>query len=136
MKNVLKDFYIYNLNFLALAAAASATDSFNIQADAAFRLEKLTFFADIAAATQTDATRVIPSVTLLLTDTGSGRQMMSGAVPISSFFGTGQFPFIMQQPKIFAPRATVSVTVANFDTAATYNIKLSFIGTKLFNINQ
>lgn len=132
-QTILKDFYIYQLNFSALAAAASATDSFNIQADSAFRWEKATFFADIAAATQTDSSRVIPSTTIIITDTGSGRQLMDAAVPITSLFGSGQIPFILQNPKIFAARSTVTVTLANFDAAAAYNLRLSFIGTKLFN---
>lgn len=128
----LQDFFIYQLAFSGLAAANSATDSFTIQADSDFRWEKATYFADIAAAGQTDSSRVVPLVTVLVTDTGSGRQLMDGAVPIPVLFGTGQIPFILHHPKVFGARATVSVTLTNFDAAQTYNIRLAFIGTKIF----
>lgn len=133
-QKILKDFYTYALSFSSLAAAASATDAFNIQADSDFAVLKMTYFADIAAAAQTRANLVIPLVTVIILDTGSGRQLMDSGVPVSSVFGTGEEPYILPKPKIFAARSTVQCTVTNFDAATTYNLRLVFTGVKLFTI--
>ena len=117
---------------MALAAAASATGSVTIQADSDFMLQKLTYFADIAAAAQTDSTRVIPLITVQITDSGSGRNIFETAIPVPSIYGTGELPFILPTPKLFSARSTINVTVANFDAASAYNLRLSFIGYKVF----
>ena len=130
----IKEFFTYQEDFSAVASGASATGNINIQADSDFVLQKLTYYADIAAAAQTANTRVIPNATIVITDTGSGRQLMESAVPIASLFGTGQLPFILPTPRLFQARSTISLIVANFDAAVTYNIRLSFSGYKLYQL--
>ena len=127
-----RDFFVYEIDFAALAPAASSTSSFSIQADSDFLWTSGTFFADIAAAAQTDSTRVIPLISLLITDTGSGRQLMNTAVPIVSLFGNGQLPFVLPRQRLFRPNSNVTITANNFDAAITYNLRLSFIGEKGF----
>lgn len=129
---VVKDFFAYEVDFSALASGVTATGSVNIQADSGFLVQKMAVFADIAAAIQTDSSRVIPLCTCQLTDTGSGRNLFSTEVPIPSVFGQGNLPFILPQPKLFSPKSTLSVTITNFSAATTYNIRLSFIGQKVF----
>lgn len=127
-----EDFFIYTLTFSALANGASAVQNLSIQADSDFVLQKLSFQADIAAATQTDSSRVVPLVSAVITDSGSGRQFSNSAVSIPTLFGTGEFPFILPQPKRFAARSTINVNLSNYSNATTYNIYLSFIGKKVF----
>jgi len=129
---VARDFYVYGTVHSAVNPSTSNTQSILISADSDFQLEKLTFFADIAAAEQQQATLEIPLCTVMITDTGSGRQLMSVAIPVTSLFGTGEIPFVLKQPKIFVARSTVSIAVTNFSAANTYNVRLSFIGSKLF----
>lgn len=131
---IVKAFYAYSVNFAALAAGANTTLSFNIEADSDFQLEELTYFSDIATAIQTDSSRVIPLLKLLITDTGSGRQFMDADQPINNIAGTGDRPFILPQPKIFPARSTVQVKATNFSAATTYNTVISFIGTKLYKV--
>lgn len=133
-KRILKDPYMYTSDFASIAAGASATNTINIEADANFRWEKSTYMAANAAALTnlTVNTRIWPLVTILITDTGSGRQLMDSAIPIPSMFGSGEIPFILQQPKIFSARSTITLTLTNFDTALAMQIRLAFIGTKLF----
>ena len=126
------DFYIYEEDFASIANGASSTGTINIQADSDFVLQKMTYFADISAAVQTNSSRVIPLATILVTDSGSGRNLMESAVPISSIMGTGNVPFILPKPKLFKARTTISITVANFSASTTYAIRLSFIGYKVF----
>jgi len=130
----IKEFFVYQEDFSALASGASATGNINIQADSDFLLQKLTYAADIAAAAFTDSTRPIPECTIIITDTGSGRQLSESAVPIPAFFGTGELPFILPTPRLFLARSTISLVVTNFDAAVTYNLRLSFIGYKLYQL--
>jgi hypothetical protein len=132
----LKDFYIYEVDFPIIAAGATLNGNFQVQADSNFRWEKAVYQCFNAAAITniTIATRIFPAATILITDTGSGRQMMSGAVPIPNLFGIAENPYILQQPKTFSARSTVNVTLTNFDTALGYQLRLSFIGTKLFQV--
>lgn len=126
-----QDFYVYTIN-QTVTAGGTGNGSFLVDADSDFKLQKLTYFADIAVAAQTQSTRVIPLVSVLITVTSSGRAMSSAAVPIPSIFGTGEIPFILPTPKLFPAKATISVAFSNFDTANAYNLKLAFIGAKVF----
>jgi hypothetical protein len=129
---ILKDFFIYHIDFPSIASGASATDNIQIQADADFETQKLTYFSDIAGAVQTLSTQVVPLVTVLITDAGSGRQLMNVPVSIPELFGDGRIPFILPTPRIFAARSNITFTLANFSAATTYRVRLSLIGTKLF----
>lgn len=128
----MKDFFIYGVNFLNIAPAAVALATINIQADSRFELHKLTFASDLAAGVQTSSSITIPQCTLLVTDTGSGRQLMNQAVDMTTFMGNGQNPFIMSVPKIFLPNTTIQFVLTNYSAAQTYNIRLSLIGAKLY----
>lgn len=129
---VSKEFNCYQVDFASLTAGDSGSTSVNIQAEADFLLEKLTYFADIAAGAQTDSARIVPLVTVLITDSGTKRQIMSSAVPVPALFGTGEIPFILPQPKKFAARSSILIQVSNFSAATTYNLRLSFIGTDIY----
>ena len=131
-KSILKDHFTYTANFLAIAAAGVVSVNVPIQADADFMIQAQAQFSDIAAAIQTDSSRVIPVATVLITDSGSGRQFMDSDVPVASIFGTGALPFVLPQPKIVSARSNLTVKVTNLTAGTTYNIRLAFIGVKLF----
>jgi hypothetical protein len=128
----MRDFFVYDVTFASLANGTSATQNVTIQADANFHIQKLTYMADIAAAIQTDSSRVLPLVKVLITDTASGRQLMDTAVPIPALFGTGPLPFILPRPRVIASRSTLTVTATNYSAGTTYNFQLSFIGEKVY----
>lgn len=131
-RNFRQDYFVYESEALALAAGASANDTINIEADSDFVLQKLAYFADIAAAAQTASSRVIPLVTVQITDTGSGRQLMQNPIPVPSIFGTGELPHILPNPRLFMANSTIQVAYTNFDAASTYNLRLAFIGYKSY----
>lgn len=132
----IRDIYTYELDFPALAAAATASSQFTVQADSNFLWQEAAYFADIAAAVETDSSRVVPLITMTIQDSGSGRQLMNAAVPIPSIMGYGSLPFLLPTPRFFRAQTTVSVNVTNFSAATTYNLRLSFIGTKFFKFAQ
>ena len=131
-----KDFYGYQSNVASIAPAANATDTINIQANSDFILQKLVFFADIAAAAQTASTQVLPLVTVQITDTGSGRQIFSDPMPIPMIFGTGQLPFILPNPRRFAANSTIQISYTNYDAASTYQLFLGLIGVKIYRAGR
>lgn len=126
------DFYVYQVNLTSIAGAANATSSLNIRAHADFVIHKMTMFADIAAAVQTDSGRVLPSVTLQITDTGAGRQFFSDVVPLPALFGSGTLPFILPGPRRVAANSTLLFTWNNISAATTYRIYLSLIGVEVY----
>lgn len=129
-----QDFFTYSATVLGLAAQATDQASFVIQADSDFKLEKMEFFASIAGAAQDDSTRVIPLVTAYIQETSSGRYLSDYPIPITSLFGDGRLPFILPNPRIFSSRSTVTITLANFSAATTYDIRLAFTGQKVYTI--
>lgn len=133
MKEI-KDFFIYGLDFLAIAAGITQTSTLLIQADSDFELMKLTFASDLAAGVQTDSTRTIPQCSLIITDTGSGRQLMNSAIDLTSLFGDAKEPFIMPVPKRFRANTAITVALKNYSAAQSYNVHLSFVGAKVFKV--
>lgn len=133
---VYKDFFAYQENFSSIAAGASQTGNVNVQADSDFLLQKLTFFADIGGGVQTANSKVLPLVNIQITDTGSGRQVFEQAIPIASIFGSGDLPFILPTPKLFAARSTITILISNFSAGTTYNIYATLIGQKIFRTGQ
>jgi len=127
-----RDFYIYEAESLALVAGGTSNDVINIEADSDFILQKMTYEADIAAAAYTFTTNPIPLVTIQITDTGSGRQLMQEPIPINSFMGDGKLPFYLPNPRKFLRNSTIQIAFVNFDAAVTYNLRLAFIGYKIY----
>lgn len=132
---VARDFYTYEEDFLIadLTAGATLNGSIEIQADSDFIWQKANFKASLnLGVSQTDSSRILPDVTVQLVDTGSGRNLLELAAPISSLFGTGELPFVLPIPRLFFARSTILVQVSNFNTADAYDLRLSFIGYKAY----
>jgi hypothetical protein len=127
-----RDFFVYATPSIAIAALAPASISIQVQADSDFELQKLTFFADIALAAQTESTRVLPLVSMQITDTGSGRAIFSQPLAIPSVCGDGRIPFILTTPKLFVANASIQIDFVNFSAATAYNLRVDLIGAKLF----
>ena len=128
-----EDFFVYQFpTFSSITPGGNQTQSVIIQADSDFLIEKLTYQCDIAGAAQTDSNRVVPNATILITDTGSGRQLSNIAVPITALFGSGQEPFILPRPKRIAARSTIQAVVVSFEAVVVLTVRLSLIGKKIF----
>lgn len=130
--NPVKDFFSYELVYAALANGETATQNIQIEVQSDFMWQKAAVYADIAGAAQTQSSQVMPLCTVLIQDSGSNRQFQNVASPLTNLFGFGYSPFILPLPRVFGARSNIAVTLANISNAMTYNIRLSFIGTKLF----
>jgi hypothetical protein len=135
-----RDLYIYEAQALALAASATTTDTIQIEADSSFILQKLTYHAPAPAATAlaanalglVESQKIIPNVAIVITDTGSGRQLMPSPIPIPSLFGDGKLPFILPNPRLFMRNSTISIQFTNLDATNAYSVRLAFIGYKVY----
>lgn len=128
-----KDHFIYSAVAASIASGASSTSIIQIQADSDFVAVKLSYFADIAGATQTDSTRVVPLISVAIQDTGSGRNLQNVSIPVDAMAGRGELPLVLPIPRRFKGSANINVTFTNYSAATTYvNVSLNFIGYKEF----
>lgn len=130
-----RDWYSYQIEFASIAPTIVSNGTINIEADSNFYLTQLSYMVDLAAAALTEATRIIPLVTVLITDSGSGRQLMNAAVPITTIFGEGDRPARLVHPRLFQRTTSIAVQVTNYSAATTYtNLHLVFIGFKVYGV--
>lgn len=128
--------YTYNAVFNALPAAGTAQQTVQIDAAAPFLIISSTFHADLAGAAQTSSTYQWPNVTVLLTDTGSNRQLMDQGVPLTSIFGNGMFPYLWPESKLMAANSGLQVQVTSQEAANTPNLRLAFHGYKIYSLGK
>lgn len=134
-KLIAQQFFIYTTGRPAAGLAAlvgTQTFNINILADSDFLVEKLTYNCDVAAAAQTDSTRIIPNVKVMLTNTSNGNNIMNVNADVSALFGTGQLPFILPVPYLLPATSTLQGVLSGFEAAAVDFVTLNFIGRKLF----
>jgi hypothetical protein len=130
-----RDYFVYAVTSASLASGATANLNLQISADSDFWWTGLTCFTASANASQTYSTRLLPLMTLQITDTGSGRQLFNVAVPVPTVCGDGAHINRLIHPRFFARSTTIQVQLVNFDAAVTYvNTYLSFIGFKIFGL--
>lgn len=130
-----KDTYTYVFSLASIAPATVGQESsITIENDSYFLAEKMSFFCtNDAVDTQTQETRILPNLTIQLESTSSGRRQMSQPTPLAAIAGSGEFPLIWPQPKLYVPKTTVQLAFSNFSTTDTYrNIFVNMIGTKIY----
>jgi hypothetical protein len=137
------EFYVYNASFGNIASAASSQQQLQVQADSDFEVRKMTFIAEPHGGTAPFLDNYVPELGLMITDGGSGRQLFSSAVPISSVAGSGRLPFIWPVTYIFEAKATIILVVNNFSVAGSGggalqwdNVYLSLIGNKIWKYGR
>lgn len=127
-----RDFYSYTQR-ASLAGVVGTTTSlvYQIEADSYFYMNAISYQADLALALVTDSTNVIPLVTAVMFDSGSGRQLMANPTPLNCIAGYNGSPFRLPKPRRFASTAQITVTLVNYSANA-YNISLTLSGFKVY----
>ncbi len=125
-------FFVYTLSVASLAAAADATDTVTMDTGADFDLVRIGYFADIAAAVQTDSSRVLPLVKLQLDDSDSSRKVFSEQTPIPALFGAGATVYDLPLRQRLRRASTLTGTFTNYSASTTYNLYVALIGYKIF----
>ena len=132
-KQIVQEYFNYSVEFLALVHATTVTNNITIQADADFIIAKTMMDARTAAASTNQPT---PYGTVLLIDTGSGRQLMDIPCALTVYFGNAQNPYILPQAKRIAAASTLQVQVTNKESATDYDLRLTFSGFKQYFYEQ
>ena len=127
------DWRVYHALVSSIASGASASTSFNIRAHADFEIHKISYMTDIAGAVQTESSRVLPLVTVQITDTGAGKEFFDDPVPIPAICGTGPWPHYLPGPRRVAAKSTLQFTFYNYSAATTYaNLYLLLDGVEVY----
>ncbi len=113
--------------FGVLASGGNSVQQITIQADSDFECRRLVYAGTMSSD---------PLVTLMLTDTGSGRNLFSSPAPLGSVCtpdSSSQIvPADMVWPKIFARNATVVATLNNASAEPTTDAVLVMLGRKIY----
>ena len=130
---IAEDFYVYNIQFEDLLVGGTQIGFIQIEADSDFLIQKLAYFSSADGSPQTVQTAEIPLATILIVDTGSGRQIMNNPVPLSALFVAARLPYILPTPKLFTKNTRINVTLSNFSAGTAYDdIWINFEGKKIF----
>jgi hypothetical protein len=121
------DLTFYQTLVTALAPATSAPSQINIDAGTDFYWVATTYQADIAGAAQEESTIVQPLVTVVITDTGSQRQLMNAAVPITAIAGPGERPYRLILPRLFRANSIIQFNWTSYVAVGTTYANLYMI---------
>jgi hypothetical protein len=132
---VMREFFQYQVPAFSNLAAAGGTLTQNllIQADSDFEWSEGTYEFDLASAAIALSTQQVPNMTILMVDSGSGRQLSNAAVPVINLFGPLVMPHRLPITKVFKANSNIAITAVNFDAAvATGNLRLTLTGWKIY----
>ena len=128
-----KNFFTYQVVITALAPSASSTSSFTIDGDSDFFWSKMTAWAMVDDDGTDSGSIEVPAVTVLITNTTSGRNYSNAPVPLYSIAGNAGLPFILPIETFYAAKSTISIQFQNVSDNKTYSdVYLSFHGIKAF----
>lgn len=121
-------------NIAALNAAAATTNTIQFDLDSRFIWLRTTIWADLAGAAITSGALIVPLITLQITDTGSGQQLMNAPIPVGMISGfSGQLPYVEPSPQEIAPNTTYQFSWINFAAATNYaNVRFQLHGYKVY----
>ncbi len=114
------DLTYYQTLVASLAPTVSSPSQINIDAGTDFYWVATTYQTDLAAAAQLESTVVIPLITVVITDTGSQRQLMNAAVPMTCIAGPGERPYRNILPRLFRANSIITFNWTNYSAASTY----------------
>ncbi len=119
--------FVYAADFLPLTGNTTDSRNVDIDGDAPFVWCAATFSAFSTAGAPLTA----PNILLRIRPETIQRELMSAPVHLISAFGTGERPHQLYVPLELAPKSVLTVE-ADSETATDINLRLSFIGVKLF----
>lgn len=125
------DTFNFNVDFLSIAAVGgSGTETFVVPQNSGYLIVGAAATVSNPAAEET--TRPTSSLTIEMTDSGSGRELQNRAAGFGNVVGTGQRPAIWPSPKWLDGSSEFSTTVVNNDTANAIRVRLTYLGFKVF----
>jgi hypothetical protein len=126
------DWFTYLFNIGTIITTGTGSQSITIMQDSAFELMQITVQGNISTGTEPNPNNIILPFTIMLTDTGTGRNLMQNPVPVNMIAGRGELPFILPETRIFKPTSTIQLQWAGYGAGTYNNIYLALIGRKWF----
>lgn len=127
--NNAKDFFVYGDDYLPIGAGLTVPQNIAINSDSDFLITS-------AVAVVTDAANVVFSANrpflVSILDSGSGRQLHNTPIHMDNLFGTAQLPSYWPFPKLIPRASTVTTTIQNLDAANAFNVRIAYLGFKIF----
>lgn len=135
-KQYVEDYYVYSVNIPILLTLASNIQTITIQADSDFEWVMSTVSGNVNGQSEPSPDSIIIPITVLITDSGSGRQLMSAPVPVTTIAGTGKQPFINPIVRTFKAKSSVTLSFTSYSASTWNNVFFDLIGRKLFDVTQ
>lgn len=129
-----EDYFWYATTPAALSSVApQALSNIQIDADSEFLWIALSYQASILDAVVTEATNVIPLVSVQIQDGGSGKYLSNAPLPLGAIAGDGKRPYRLIGPRVFKPNSTVNFNwTSQVAAATTYEVTLILHGIKRY----
>ena len=126
--------YVFNAEFLSLPRRVSVDPIDTPQVIATESDAGFVCFAHAQHCVDTATKNFVafPQVSIKVRLDGSGRDMQNIRTPLLCVFGRGDRPFELPRPYQVGPKSTFTITAGNFETATDFDLRLSFIGAKIF----
>lgn len=126
------DITFYGTN-ITLTAAQSLPSQINIDAGNDFYWFALSMQASLSGSAY-DATShqvVTPLVNVVITDTGSQRQLSNAPIPIQAICGDGKLPYRLLLPRLFKGNSVIQFSWTSYEASLTDTIELVMHGFRL-----
>lgn len=118
---------------VTLTAGQSLPTTINIDAGNDFYWFASTYEADVAGVSF-DATtnqRVYPLINVVITDSGSQRQLMNAAVPLPTIAGDGNLPYRLLLPRMFQANSIIQFAWTSFEATRADTIRFVMHGWRM-----
>lgn len=128
------DWYTYTFDFLALAPNAVATVTNQIDASAQFLLTAISYMAVavVGGSTYTADNNPVPSVRLVLFDSGSSKQLMNNPTYLNCIAGVGGLPQRLVHPRFFDKSSAMQLQVTSDDSTTWAHLQIAFVGFRIY----
>lgn len=118
---------------ITLTAGQTLPSAINIDAGNDFYWFAASMQASIAGSAYDPAIPVpiLPLINVVITDSGSQRQLMNGPVPIAAITGNGQLPYRLLLPRLFKGNSIIQFAWTSFEAANTILLQYVMHGWRL-----
>lgn len=103
-------------------------DLARLDTDADFELKRLTMFASIGGAVQTESSRVIPSFNFNILDDATGRTLFNSFADFGALFGDGRSQFILPTSHFFKRGGTARILYNDADFGPDFGVGQVWVG--------
>jgi hypothetical protein len=129
-----RDYFFYVVNVATLSVALPQVSTpLQIENDSDFFWIASSYQANLAGATLTEDSNIIPLISLEMQDTGSGRYFQNAPVPLTAIAGDGKRPYRLIRPRRFGANTTINMKWTNNVVGATvYTFAFVLHGYKIY----